>query len=497
MVPVVALVGRPNVGKSTLFNRLTRTRDALVADFPGLTRDRKYGRAEIEGREFICIDTGGIDGTEDGVETRMAEQSLLAIEEADVVLFMVDARAGLMPADEAIAKHLRSREKPTFLVANKTDGLDPDQAVVDFYSLGLGEIYPIAASHGRGVLSLLVHVLLPWMEDLAPQEEVDEDAEYWAQFEAEENGEEEEEDDFDPQSLPIKLAIVGRPNVGKSTLTNALVGQKIAITTGRPETTRHNIRGIVHGEKSQLVLVDTPGYHRPRTLLGKRLNDMVREALAEVDVVVFCLPADQRIGPGDKFIARELKDVRRPIIAVATKCDLVSRERLMKHLLSIDKMGDFAAIIPVSAFDGNGVDQLLDVLTKTVPLSPPLYPDGDVTDESRDTLIAEFIREAALEGVRDELPHSLAVQVEEIVARPRRQGDTRPPLMNVHVNVYVERDSQKAIIIGKKGSRLKEIGSKSRPLIEDLLKARVYLDLHVRTAKDWQSDPKMLGRLGF
>lgn len=214
MVPVVALVGRPNVGKSTLFNRLTRTRDALVADFPGLTRDRKYGRAEIEGREFICIDTGGIDGTEDGVETRMAEQSLLAIEEADVVLFMVDARAGLMPADEAIAKHLRSREKPTFLVANKTDGLDPDQAVVDFYSLGLGEIYPIAASHGRGVLSLLEHVLLPWMEDLAPQEEVDEDAEYWAQFEAEENGEEEEEDDFDPQSLPIKLAIVGRPNVG-------------------------------------------------------------------------------------------------------------------------------------------------------------------------------------------------------------------------------------------------------------------------------------------
>lgn len=169
----------------------------------------------------------------------------------------------------------------------------------------------------------------------------------------------------------------------------------------------------------------------------------------------------------------------------------------MKHLLSIDKMGDFAAIVPVSAFDGNGVDQLLDVLTKTVPLSPPLYPDGDVTDESRDTLIAEFIREAALEGVRDELPHSLAVQVEEIVARPRREGDTRPPLMNVHVNVYVERDSQKAIIIGKKGSRLKEIGSKSRPLIEDLLKARVYLDLHVRTAKDWQSDPKMLGRLGF
>lgn len=234
MVPVVALVGRPNVGKSTLFNRLTRTRDALVADFPGLTRDRKYGRAEIEGREFICIDTGGIDGTEDGVETRMAEQSLLAIEEADVVLFMVDARAGLMPADEAIAKHLRSRQKPTFWWPTKrTDWID--QAVVDFYSLGLGEIYPIAASHGRGVLSLLEHVLLPWMDDVAPQEEVDEDAEYWAQLEAKENGEEEPEDDFNPQDLPIKLAIVGRPNVGKSTLTNRILGEDRVVVYDMPD----------------------------------------------------------------------------------------------------------------------------------------------------------------------------------------------------------------------------------------------------------------------
>lgn len=293
------------------------------------------------------------------------------------------------------------------------------------------------------------------------------------------------------------VSIVGRPNVGKSTLTNALVGQKIAITSGRPETTRHNIRGIVHRDKAQVVLVDTPGYHRPRTLLGKRLNDMVREALAEVDCVVFCLPANQHIGPGDQFIARELKDVHRPVIAVATKADLVTRDRLMKHLLSIDRMGDFAAIVPVSALSGDGIDILTDVLVQTVPLSPPLYPAGDVTDESRDTLIAEFIREAALEGIREELPHSLAVQVEEIIERPRREGDTRPPLVDVHVNVYVERDSQKAIIIGKKGARLKDIGTRSRAQIEELLGCRVYLDLHVRTAKDWQSDPKMLGRLGF
>ena len=293
------------------------------------------------------------------------------------------------------------------------------------------------------------------------------------------------------------VSIVGRPNVGKSTLTNALVGHKIAITSGRPETTRHNIRGIVHGEGYQLVLVDTPGYHRPRTLLGKRLNDMVREALSEVDVVIFCLPADQRIGPGDQFIARELRGIKPPIIAVATKCDAVPRDRVMKHLLSIEKLGEWAAIVPVSSVEGKGIDHLREVLAQTVPLSPPLYPDGDVTDESRDTLIAEFIREAALEGVRDELPHSLAVQVEEIIERPRREGDDRPPMLDIHVNVYVERDSQKAIIIGRKGSRLKQIGTQARAHIEELLGRRVYLDLHVRTAKDWQSDPKMLGRLGF
>ena len=293
------------------------------------------------------------------------------------------------------------------------------------------------------------------------------------------------------------ISIVGRPNVGKSTLTNALVGHKVAITSGRPETTRHNIRGIVHGDNYQLVLVDTPGYHRPRTLLGKRLNDMVREALAEVDCVIFCLPANQRIGPGDQFIARELRSVRRPIIAVATKCDSVPRERVLEHLMAIEKLGEWSAIVPVSSFENKGIDRLREVLAQTVPVSPPLYPQDDISDESRETMIAEFIREAALEGVRDELPHSLAVQVEEIIERPKREGDDRPPLLDIHVNVYVERDSQKAIIIGKKGARLKEIGTRARANIEEYLGRRVYLDLHVRTAKDWQSDPKMLQRLGF
>lgn len=293
------------------------------------------------------------------------------------------------------------------------------------------------------------------------------------------------------------VAIVGRPNVGKSTLTNALVGQKIAITSMRPETTRHAVRGVVQGEDYQLVLVDTPGYHRPRTLLGQRLNSEVRETLSSVDAILFCLPADQKVGPGDDFIARQLRGTKAPIIAVATKTDTVSDERLMKHLLDIDKLGDWDEIIPVSAIKGLQVDHLKELLARRMPLSSPLYPRDMVTDESRDVMIAELIREAALEGVREELPHSLAVQVEEIIERPKKPGQNYPPMLDIHVNLFVERDSQKAIIIGKGGSRLKHVGMRARRAIEEYLGRRVYLHLHVRTLKDWQKDPKMLGRLGF
>ena len=366
MVPVVALVGRPNVGKSTLFNRLTRTRDALVADFPGLTRDRKYGRAEIEGREFICIDTGGIDGTEDGVETRMAEQSLLAIEEADVVLFMVDARAGLMPADEAIAQHLRSREKPTFLVANKTDGLDPDQAIVDFYSLGLGEIHPIAASHGRGVLSLLEHVLLPWMDDAAPQEEVDEDAEYWAQFEADENGEEEPEDDFNPQDLPIKLAIVGRPNVGKSTLTNRILGEDRVVVYDMPGTTRDSIYIPMERDEREYVLIDTAGVRKR----GK-ITDAVEkfsviktlQAIEDANVVLLVIDAREGISDQDLSLLGFILNSGRSLVIVVNKWDGLTQEVKEQVKETLDfRLGfiDFARVHFISALHGSGVGNLFE-----------------------------------------------------------------------------------------------------------------------------------------
>ncbi|MBR7744119.1 GTPase Era [Phycicoccus sp. BSK3Z-2] len=293
---------------------------------------------------------------------------------------------------------------------------------------------------------------------------------------------------------------VGRPNAGKSTLTNALVGQKVAITSTKPQTTRHTIRGIVTREHSQLVLVDTPGLHRPRTLLGERLNDLVRETLLEVDVVGFCLPADQRIGPGDQFIARELAELaqarRTPVVAIATKSDTVDRQRLAEHLIAVDQLGDWAAIVPCSAVRGDQVEELADVLAGYLPSSPgPLYPDGELTDEPEARMIAELVREAALEGVRDELPHSLAVVVEEIVPREGRPEDD--PLLDVRVHVFVERDSQKAIVIGRGGSRLREVGTTAREGIERLLGGRVHLDLHVKVAKDWQRDPKQLQRLGF
>ena len=295
--------------------------------------------------------------------------------------------------------------------------------------------------------------------------------------------------------------IVGRPNAGKSTLTNALVGAKIAITSGRPQTTRHNVRGVIHKDKAQIVLVDTPGLHRPRTLLGKRLNDLVRETLTDVDVVVFCIPANEKIGPGDRFITRDLAELRTPVVAVVTKADTVTREALAAQLLAVSELGEWADIVPVSAQRNEQIDVLEEVLLKYMPLSPPLYPTGEITDEPQQVMIAELVREAALEGVRDELPHSLAVVVDEIadpddereVGRIKGVGGR----LQVRVSLVVERDSQKAIIIGKGGRRLKEVGVTARKGIEQLLGRKVYLDLHVRTAKDWQSDPKALARLGF
>jgi GTP-binding protein Era len=290
---------------------------------------------------------------------------------------------------------------------------------------------------------------------------------------------------------------VGRPNAGKSTLTNALVGEKIAITSSRPQTTRHAIRGILHRPDAQLIIVDTPGLHKPRTLLGARLNDIVRDTWAEVDVIGFCVPADVPVGRGDEFIMRELRRVagRTPVIGIVTKTDLARPEQIAERLtqLADNKIIEFAEVVPCSAVDGFQTDVLADLLVSRLPEGPPLYPHGELTDEPEETLVAELIREAALEGVRDELPHSIAVTIDEMIPRPGRTDG----MLDVHATIHVERDSQKGIVIGKGGARLRQVGSDARRQIEKLLGTKIYLDLHVTVSKDWQRDPKQLRKLGF
>jgi GTP-binding protein Era len=267
------------------------------------------------------------------------------------------------------------------------------------------------------------------------------------------------------------VSFVGRPNVGKSTLTNALVGEKVAITSSKPQTTRKAIRGIVHRPDGQLILVDTPGIHRPRTLLGERLNALVQTTLGDVDVIGLCIPADERIGPGDRFINEQLDEYPR------------ARAVLL--------LRDWDAIVPVSAVEAIQLDALVGELLKALPVSEQLYPSDAVTEEGLEARISELIREAALEGVQDELPHSLAVTIDDMIQREDKE------LLEIYANLFVERDSQKGIVIGAQGSRLKHVGQVARAQIEPLVGTRVFLSLRVKIAKDWQRDPKLLGRLGF
>lgn len=292
------------------------------------------------------------------------------------------------------------------------------------------------------------------------------------------------------------VSFVGRPNVGKSTLTNALVGEKIAITSPKPQTTRRAIRGIAHRPNGQLIIVDTPGIHRPRTLLGERLNALVESTLGDVDVIGFCVPANEKLGPGDKFINDRLNDFpRAKKVAILTKVDEASQSEIIDQLTRLGQVREWDAVVPISSVTREQLDVLSDVLLELMPVSPPLYGDEESTEESEDDRIAELIREAALEGAREELPHSLAATVDDREER-EPEGD-KPGLLEIYASIYVERDSQKGIIIGAGGSRLREIGKSARKEIEALLRRRVYLSLRVKVMKEWQRDPKALGRLGF
>ncbi|MCL1078926.1 ribosome biogenesis GTPase Der [Parashewanella spongiae] len=361
MIPVVALVGRPNVGKSTLFNRLTRTRDALVADFPGLTRDRKYGRAFLSGYEFIVVDTGGIDGSEEGIETKMAEQSLAAIEEADVVLFITDARAGMTSADLALAQHLRSREKTTFVVANKVDGIDGDSACAEFWSLGLGNVYQMAAAQGRGVTTMIEHSLAPYAEAMGIERDTELDTpEKVLEF----TEEEAEEEQKRLQDLPIKLAIIGKPNVGKSTLTNRVLGEDRVVVYDEPGTTRDSIYIPLSREDREYVIIDTAGVRR-----RSKVNETVEKfsviktlkAVEDANVVLLVVDAREGISEQDLGLLGFVLNAGRALVIAVNKWDGMSnddREFVKKELDRRLGFIDFARIHFISALHGTGVGHL-------------------------------------------------------------------------------------------------------------------------------------------
>mgnify|MGYP001182222479 FL=1 len=291
------------------------------------------------------------------------------------------------------------------------------------------------------------------------------------------------------------VSIVGRPNTGKSTLTNALVGEKIAITADQPETTRHAVRGVVHRDDAQIIVVDTPGLHKPRKLIGERLNDMVAEAYADVDLIALAVPADEKIGPGDRWILDAVRAAvpNTPLLGIVTKTDKAARDTIAERLIELHELlGPDCELVPVSAESGENLDTLVDVMKTLLPEGPKYYPAGHVTDEDRNTRMAELIREAALGGLRDELPHSVAVQIDEVLPNPDREGVT-----DVHAVIYVERPGQKQILTGRDGRRMRTTVQKARKSLIELLGENVFLDLRIKVLKDWQSDPKQLGRLGF
>jgi GTP-binding protein Era len=294
------------------------------------------------------------------------------------------------------------------------------------------------------------------------------------------------------------VAIVGRPNTGKSTLINALVGSKIAITSPHPNTTRHAIRGIVNGADFQAVLVDTPGIHKPKTLLGHRLNAVVGESLDSVDVILMCLPADETSGAGDIFLAQEIaKHPRAKKFALVTKTDLVSKQNLATRLLGINELAvgfTWDEIVPISAAIHDQIDLLASLISKKLPDGPAFYPTDMKTDQGIEQLICELIREAALRDAREELPHSIMVTIDEMSEREEKGSR---PFFDIHASIHVERDSQTGILLGHKGERLKDIGMRARADIERELGARIFLGLHVKVSKEWQRDPKLLERLGF
>ena len=423
MLPVIALVGRPNVGKSTLFNRLTRTRDALVADFPGLTRDRKYGQAKLDEDEFIVIDTGGITGDDEGIDSLMAGQSLLAIDEADAVLFMVDARVGMMVADQAIAEHLRKQDKKVFIVANKTDGIDADSACAEFYALGLGEVYHIAAAHGKGVRKMIDTALDGFFDH---SEDIDDDAEFELDPELIEDDEEKLlKEQQRLAALPIKLAIIGKPNVGKSTLINRILGEERVVVFDQPGTTRDSIYIPMSRDDREYILIDTAGVRK-----RKKVNETVEKfsviktlkAIEDANVVLLVIDARDGIAEQDLCLLGYTLNSGRSLVIAVNKWDGMTdydKERVKTELDRRLGFIDFAKIHFISALHGTGVGHLYESVEEAY-------------DSSTKRISTSMLTRIMTMAVDDHNPPM--VQSRRVKLRYAHAGGYNPPLIVIHGN---------------------------------------------------------------
>ena len=474
MTPVIALVGRPNVGKSTLFNRLTRTRDALVADFPGLTRDRKYGHANIAGFDFIVIDTCGIDGTEEGVEEKMAEQSLLAIEEADVVLFLVDARAGLLPADIGIAQYLRQRDKTTVVVANKTDGIDADSHCAEFYQLGLGEVEQIAAAQGRGVTQLIEQVLAPLGEKLNADQAVENEEDFANEEENPTASLDEWDNDFDFENEEdaalldealaeeqesvldknIKIAIVGRPNVGKSTLTNRILGEERVVVYDMPGTTRDSIYIPMERDGQQYTIIDTAGVRkRGKVNLAVEKFSVIKtlQAIQDANVVLLTIDAREGISDQDLSLLGFILNAGRSLVIVVNKWDGLSQDIKDQVKSELDRrldFIDFARVHFISALHGSGVGNLFESVQEAYACA---------TQKTSTSMLTRILRMAS-----DEHQPPL-VNGRRVKLKYAHPGGYNPPIIVIHGN-QVDRlaDSYKRYLSNYFRKSLKIIGSPIR-----------------------------------
>ena len=464
--PIVAVVGRPNVGKSTLFNKLCGQRLAIVEDTPGITRDRIFANCEWNGHEFLLVDTGGIEPkATEGILAHMREQAQIAIDTADCIIMVTDVRNGLTAADEDVAHMLRRSHKPIILAVNKCDKVgDAPMEMYEFYNLGFDEVMPISSVHGHGTGDLLDAVC------------------------AHLNFEEEPEDADDR----ITVAVIGRPNVGKSSLTNLLVGEKVAIVTSKPQTTRTRITGVITRGPLQYVLLDTPGVHKARNKLGKRMDKTASDSIADVDVSMMLFEPYGALNESEMVLVDMLRSSGGPAIAVINKTDLVKDAAdLEARKEELKALGVFDDIYTVSVRNEDGCETLFDALSRYAVEGPHYFDDDAYTDMPEKELVAEVIREKALLFMRDEIPHGIAVVVERFKERPGTD------LIDIDVNIYCERESHKGMVIGKGGAMLKKIASAARADCEEFLGCRVNLQCWVKVKSDWRDNEFLLNNFGF